>query len=146
MARSLPPPAMLNFPGASCNQLTKSSFENAKSVQRLMLSNQNREGKCGHADPSRFADGFRAFAGRQRAEQPADCLAEWIIWKACLPTGSNTTKADWQTVLDNGIVPRQPPAPGISGKSPAQARPAGTYAPQQCDRRLYSPPPVRLRR
>jgi hypothetical protein len=87
------------FPGRDCNQLTKSGFENAKSANAL-LSAKIAKVTAGTLTQADLLTDLGLSLSASALTSP---LAAWQVdyLETLLPTGANTTKTDWQTVLDN---------------------------------------------
>jgi len=87
------------FPGRSCHQLTKSSFENAK-LSNALLTAKIAKVTAGTLNQADLLTDLGLTLSSSALSSP---LAAWQIdyLESVLPTGTNTTKADWQTTMNN---------------------------------------------
>lgn len=87
------------FPGRSCNQLTKSSFENAK-LSNALLTAKIAKVNAGTLTQADLLTDLSLTLSSSTLSSP---LSAWQLdyLESVLPTGNNTTKADWQTTLNN---------------------------------------------
>lgn len=87
------------FPGRSCNQLTKASFENAKSSNALMAAKIAKV-NAGTLTSADLLSDLGLVLSSSSLSAP---IAAWQLdyLETILGTGSSSTKADWQATIDN---------------------------------------------
>jgi hypothetical protein len=122
------------FPGRSCNQLTKSSFENAK-LSNALLATKIAKVNAGTLTQADLLTDLNLTLASSTLSSP---LTAWQIdyLESILPTGSNTTKADWQNSL-NGYDAATASA-WYLWKIAGSSATSGPYAPSNATAALFS--------
>ena len=87
------------FPGKTCNQLTKASFENAKSANALITAKIAKV----NANTLTSADLLTDLGLSVASSALSSPILTWQLryLETVLGTSNSTTKSDWQTTLDN---------------------------------------------
>ena len=87
------------FPGKTCNQLTKASFENAKSANALITAKIAKV----NAGTLTSADLLTDLGLSVASSALSSPISAWQLdyLETVLGTSNSTTKSDWQTTIDN---------------------------------------------
>ena len=86
------------FPGKTCNQLTKASFENAKSANALITAKIAKVNAGTLTSADLLTD-----LGLSVSSALSSPISTWQLdyLETVLGTSNSTTKSDWQTTIDN---------------------------------------------
>lgn len=122
------------FPGRACNQLTKASFENAKSANALITAKIAKV----NAGTLTSADLLTDLGLSVASSALSSPISAWQLdyLESVLGTSNSTTKSDWQATLD--AYDATAASQWYIWKIAASTDTSGTYATSNCTTTLFN--------